>query len=97
MKKNEFKHPLFPVSTDYGKLWDLITEGHRIPGWIVYSQEYEQPIWDLVEVKFRNNQYNIGTRGIGYEGYQGINGFLMVCEMYSLHFVAPDDLKAVIT
>lgn len=88
--KHEFKHLLLLVSTDYERLWDLINAGHRIPAWIVYSDEYEEPIWDAVEVKFRNNQYTIGTRGIGYEGYQdGINGFLMVCEMYSLHFVAP--------
>lgn len=41
----------FQLSTDYKLLYELIFKGHRIPAWLVYTDEYEEPIWDLVEVK----------------------------------------------
>lgn len=85
---HNFTHNIYTVSTDYKLLWDKIIKGYRIPAWIVYSDKYEEPIWDLVEVKKpTHSTYSIGTRGIGYEGEQSFEGFEIVCKSYSLHFI----------
>ncbi len=63
----------YELSTDYKKLWDLIHQGYRIPGWIVYSRQYEDPISDLVEVKMRymsDEHYDIGYRGHSFSSYR---------------------------
>jgi hypothetical protein len=65
-------------------LWKLINEGHRIPGWLIgYT------IWDLVEIEILpSGKYKIGTRGIGYEGFENtLESFKLTCEYYSLHFI----------
>lgn len=86
----------FKLSTNYKLLWDLIFKGYRIPAWIVYTDKYEEPIWDLVEVKKtpygEENNYSIGSRGIGYEGAKNYEAFNDICLMYSLHFIEPDKL-----
>jgi len=80
----------FETSTDYELLWDLIHKGYRIPAWIIYSKEYEEPIYDLVEVKLTFGEYRIGVRGRGYEGFEdGLEGLKQVCTNYELKFVKP--------
>lgn len=89
-----FIHSGYNLSTDYKMLWDLIQGGQRISAWLVYTDEYEEPIWDLVEVKnlWKPNDYTIGTRGRGYEGSKSFVGFEMICQMYSLHYIKPQNL-----
>ena len=85
----------FQLSTDYKLLYELIFKGFRIPAWLVYTDKYEEPIWDLVEVKKAwksNDKYTIGTRGIGYEKFSGdFKWFEAICRKYSLHFVVPQN------
>lgn len=96
--KHKLTHPLFNLSTDYKLLWELIQKGNIIPAWLVYNDEYEKPIWDLVEVKkptysIEDQDYIIGTRGRGYEAEKTFEGFVFICENYSAHFVLPEKLK----
>lgn len=92
--KRQFHHESFDLSQDYDLLWELIQSGQRIPAWIVYSDKYEEPIWDLVEAKlYQDGNYTISSRGIGYEGKKGRVGFLMCCRMLSLHFILPKSTK----
>lgn len=82
----------FKLSTDYDKLWDLIQNNHRIPAWLLYTDEYEEPIFDIVEVKkpSLSDRYMIGTRGIGYEGFKNTkDDFIRVCQKNHLHFIHP--------
>ena len=84
----------FKTSTDYELLFKLIHEGHRCPAWIIYSDKYDEPIWDLVEVKlqYESDRYSIGTRGIGYEYFKkDLESFKKNCEVYSLKFVLPTE------
>lgn len=83
----------YNFSKDYEKLWDIINDGYRVPAWILYSDEYKEPIYDIVEVRINPyGEVNIGTRGIGYSGFdEGKNGFLMICEMRQLQFIIPND------
>ena len=64
----------YNLSTDYKLLWDLIYDGHRIPAWILYSDEYKDPIFDLVEVKleYNSDKYSIGHRGKGFDQFVNI-------------------------
>jgi hypothetical protein len=95
--RHTFIHSGFKLSTDYKLLWDLIFKGHRIPAWLVYTDEYESPIWDLVEVKKSyfggENDYSIGTRGMGYDGARTFISFETTCQIYSLHFIIPEQAK----
>ncbi len=81
------------LSTDYALLWKLLHEGMRIAAWVVYTAEYDQPIWDIVEVKtgYKSDIYTIGSRGIGYEshGRQTVGDFSENCQHFSLHFIPP--------
>jgi len=81
----------FKTSTDYVLLWELIHSGYRIPAWILYSDEYKEPIYDLVEVKKAIlTPYQIGTRGIGYEGRgDDVDGFIEICKGIELKFLIP--------
>ena len=84
--------PGFNLSTDYALLWDLVQENYRIPAWVLYTDEYEPPIWDIVEVKkaWKSDHYSIGTRGRGYEGFKGDKQeFLETCMHYCLHYIKP--------
>lgn len=85
----------FNTSTDYKLLWELINQGYRIPAWILYSDEYEEPIYDLVEVKiYRGKDYMIGTRGHGYGGLENNQeSFIKVCQSLELKFVKPNELE----
>jgi hypothetical protein len=95
-KRSGFKieMPGFELSTDYSLLFDLIHSGTRIPAWIVYSADYEEPIYDIVEVKmsYMSDRPSIGVRGIGYEAYSPErNDFIDNCKYYSLHFIIPNE------
>lgn len=83
----------FNTSTDYSKLWDLIHNGYRIPAWILYSDAYREPIFDLVEVKMpKLTKYpSIGTRGIGYEAFENTKeAFVNNCKSLDLRYIIPD-------
>jgi len=84
----------FGTCTDYGLLWDLVFKGKRIPAWIVHTDEYEEPIWDIIEIKqsaFSTDQYVMGVRGYGIEGFkQTKEEFIEICEYLSLHFILPN-------
>ncbi len=86
--KHSFSHDLFHLSQDFNRLWEMIQNGHRVPAWIVYSDEYEDPIWDLIEVKTTpTGEYMIGSRGICYKHKKGKQGFLFSCMSLSLHYI----------
>jgi hypothetical protein len=97
MKKNKDKSFLefhargYYLSTDYDVLWNMIQSGSRVAAWLCYSNEYEEPIWDIVEVKntfMEKDDYSIGTRGIGYESIKkNKEWFISVCRDYSLHYI----------
>lgn len=83
----------FNTSTDYSKLWDLLHAGFRLPAWILYSEEYDEPIFDLVEVKMSKLTKNpsIGTRGRGYETFESTKeAFIANCESLKLSFINPE-------
>ena len=83
----------FNISTDYSKLWDLIHEGFRIPAWILYSEKFEEPIFDLVEVKkSKLSKYpSIGTRGRGYETFENTKqAFVDNCKSLEMLFIIPE-------
>lgn len=82
----------FDLENDYAKLYDLAHEGYRIPAWILYSDEYEEPIYDIVEVKKSRmaNYISIGTRGRGFETFdESKEAFLKNCESIQLYFISP--------
>ncbi len=86
----------FNLSKDYQLLWKLIQAGYRVPAWLIYSDKYKEPIWDLVEVKklYKSEHYSIGTRGIGYaDSENNLEQFIENCEYYDLHFVLPENLE----
>jgi len=88
MTKSEIKG--YDLSEDYKQLWDLIHSGHRIPAWIVYSRDYEEPIHDLVEVKlsYMSKRYDIGVRGISYSSFENtFEAFEMNCKKYELRWI----------
>lgn len=95
--KNKIEAPLFAQSfnicDDYVLLWKLVfNKGLRVPCWIIYSDKYDDPIWDLVEVKkqyMSENRYSLGSRGIGYESIQNLEGFVSLCESLNLYFIQP--------
>ena len=89
MVKREIKG--YNLSTDYQKLWDLIHAGFRIPAWIIYSKEYEEPIYDLVEVKmaYQGDRYSIGIRGTSYDTFDSdFKSFEMNCKSLELRWVS---------
>lgn len=94
MKKYSFENDSFQISTDYEALWELVQLGGRVPAWLVHTDKYDPPIWDLVEIKLpylESSGYRIGTRGIGYEGKQDKDSFLDICAFYSIHFITPHE------
>jgi hypothetical protein len=84
----------FNTSTDYSKLYDLAKDGFRIPAWILYSDKYEEPIFDIVEVKQSkmSNYVSIGVRGHGYETFEDSKeDFIRNCESLQLKFIEPNN------
>ena len=80
----------FELSTDYKKLYELIFDGYRIPAWILYSDEYKDPIYDIVEVKTMNKEYSISVRGHWYETFDmDLKSFKMNCEHLKLKYIMP--------
>lgn len=83
----------FELSTDYERLYALINNGYRVPAWILYSDKFQEPIYDLVEVKiskYDSNRHTIGSRGVGYEnGENTLEGFIENCKLIDLKFVMP--------
>lgn len=41
----------YTISEDYEMLFELANQGYRIAAWLLYSDAYEPPIFDIVEVK----------------------------------------------
>jgi len=83
----------FNTSKDYEKLYNLVHEGYRIPAWILYSDEYEEPIYDIVEVKKSRmaNHISIGTRGRGFETFEeSKKAFVKNCTSLKLFFIDPN-------
>jgi hypothetical protein len=91
--KHKFINENFNLSTDYRLLYKLALNNVRIPAWIVYTDEYEEPIWDLVEVKKfygQDDKIFIGTRGRDYSTAENtIEWFESICQHLCLHFVVP--------
>jgi len=86
----------YNLSKDYGLLWRLIQDGHRIVGWVLKSTEYKDPIYDVVEIKMNKHtkEYMMGTRGIGYEGFKNtLSDFKGNCRYWSLSFIVPDNCR----
>ena len=82
---------LHVLSTDYHYLWDLIHRKYRVPAWILYTDKYDEPIYDLIEVKVYNNRYKIGCRGVGYESVrQNIDDFIKICQSLELQYLIPE-------
>lgn len=84
------------LSKDYKKLFDLIHDGYRVPAWVLYSDEYSKPIYDLVEVKLIHNseRHSIGSRGVGYESFDStFEAFKKNCESLELRYIVPDAKK----
>jgi hypothetical protein len=84
----------FNTSTDYEKLYNLANNGYRIPAWLLYSDEYETPIFDIVEVKKSTlaRYIGIGTRGRGYETFdESKEAFIKNCECLQLKFILPNE------
>lgn len=82
----------FNTSKDYEKLYNLAQEGYRIPAWLLYSDEYEKPIFDIVEVKKSSlaTYIGIGTRGRGYETFDDSKeAFIKNCESLQLFYIEP--------
>lgn len=80
----------YNLSTDYEKLWNLVQDGYRVPAWIVYSKEYDDPIYDLVEVKMAHmsGRFSIGVRGHEYGAPDNnLRSFKRVCEMLELRWI----------
>ncbi len=78
------------ISSDYYVLWYLINQGHAVAGWILYTDKYEEPIYDIVEVCVRNGSYKIGVRGKGYEGLEHSKAeFVDICSHYKLSYINP--------
>ena len=83
----------FELSEDYKELWELIQAGYRIPAWVVYTEEYDEPIYDIVEVKITkfSKHYQIGYRGYGCEGMdQTQKSFEDVCKWKKLRYIKPN-------
>ena len=88
MIKTEIKG--YNLSTDYKKLWDLIHQGYRIPAWIIYSKEFKEPIFDIVEVKmaYKSDRYYIGVRGTSYDTCdKTYEQFEMNCKSLELQWI----------
>lgn len=80
----------YNLSTDYKKLWELIHQGYRIPAWILHCNDYEEPIYDLVEVKmgYMSDKYDIGVRGVSYSSWSSkFEEFEMNCKSLELRWI----------
>lgn len=91
MVKREIKG--FELSTSYDLLWALIHKGYRVPAWILYCNDYEEPIYDIVEVKmdFEMLRYSIGSRGMGYESFkQSLPVFFDICTKLEMRYIIPN-------
>lgn len=83
----------YNLSKDYDLLWKLIQKDFKVAGWVTnhrISEKSNKKFRDIVEIKFNNNQYRIGTRGIGYEDFeQTEKSFKETCNFYELEFILP--------
>ena len=98
--KHVFTSDIFELSTDYALLFEIISTNNknRVPAWIIYNDEHELPIWDLVEVKqmFLSSKdffrFFIGTRGRDYSCPEHtFEWFEHICTSLSLHFIVPQN------
>lgn len=81
----------YNLSKDYELLWQMITKGFIVAGWITNHRISKfKKFRDIVEIKFTNNQYRIGVRGLGYEGIeQNKECFIETCNYFELEFILP--------
>jgi hypothetical protein len=83
----------FTISEDYEMLYELANNDYRIPAWILYSDAYDPPIFDIVEVKksVMATHIGIGTRGRGYETFdESKEAFINNCKLLQLKFILPN-------
>ena len=82
----------YKISKNYTLLWNLIHDGYRISAWVLHDRNSNYKIWDIVEVKlkYKSEAYSIGTRGIGYEGFENtLVHFKFICKVNHLKFINP--------
>lgn len=105
-KKCEAERPVpevqgFNLSQDYELLWKLICNGYRVPGWVRYTDRFlPDLVWyDIVEIKKyspEKNDYQIGSRGVGYGGYYGQKDVDMLkffsdnCKAFNVWYAMPN-------
>lgn len=90
LENKEFTSAIFKLSTDYRNLWWLAKLGNRIPAWILYSDEFDEPIYDLVEIKtaWKGTEVTIGHRGKGYVPCdESFDAFQNLCEQLKLKYI----------
>lgn len=89
MRKSQIKG--YDLSTDYEKLFELVQNGYRIPAWVVYSDEYDEPIYDLVEVKLQydGDFWDICRRGYSYNNGKTLHEFESACYRIQLRWISP--------
>ena len=87
MEKSEIKG--YNLSEDYKKLFELIHKGYRVPAWVIYNDEYEEPIYDIVECKLQwGDLWDIGRRGYSYSSFdKTFEGFEMICKSINLRWI----------
>lgn len=82
----------YNLSKDYKELFELIHKGNRIPAWIVYSDKYKEPIYDLVECKlqYMSDRWDIGVRGRSYSTLgRDLESFESLCKHLELRWIKP--------
>ena len=81
------------MSKDYYLLFRLISEGYRIPCWILYTDKYEEPIYDLIEAKqrWKIGGYSLGVRGRGYGDGETVEELIFDCTANDLKFIVPNE------
>jgi hypothetical protein len=92
---------LYQLSTDYGRLYQLICQGHRIAAWADSFSLFDEegnPLRDICEVR-RHSEFviNISVRGNSYgcvyrsmaNDYKESEAFEKVCRTCNLQWIDP--------
>lgn len=81
----------YKLSKDYKLLYHYIKNGVKIAAWITnHRLSDSRKTRDIVEVKFVNDKYIIGVRGIGFESFKQSEAvFIVDCEYYELEYIKP--------
>lgn len=79
----------YNTSKDYNKLYEIISKGYRVSGWIIDDKRKK-----IVEIKMSDlnlKYYSIGTPGIGYEDFTKTKeDFIKNCEKLELEYITPN-------